>query len=205
MRWAMCVAISSLTALALILSSSVDAGEKGKKKVEAKVKVGDPAPSFEAKDENGDTVKSSDHVGKNVVVLYFYPADFTGGCTAQACGFRDNIEKLNGKGITVFGVSGDNSKSHKLFQKFHKLPFHLLADENGKLAAKFGVPFGKGGTVKWLDKESNTTHEITQGVRIQRWTVVIDKAGKIAAIDQVSKAGDDSNRVAELVSKLASK
>ena len=203
MRWALCVALGLLASLAVVVSSSVDAGEKGKKKVEAKVKVGDTAPTFEAKNETGETVKSSDVVGKNVVVLYFYPADFTGGCTAQACGFRDDIEKLKGKGITVFGVSGDNPKSHKLFKNHHKLPFHLLADEKGELAAKFGVPFNKGGTVKWLDKESNITHDITQGVRISRWTVVIDKAGKVAAIDQVGKAGDDSKRVADIVNKLA--
>ena len=58
---------------------------------EAKLKVGDKAPKFEAQDADGETWKSSDHVGKKVLVLYFYPADFTTGCTKQACGFRDDM------------------------------------------------------------------------------------------------------------------
>ena len=86
-------------------------------------------------------------VGKKIVVLYFYPADFTGGCTTQACGFRDDIEKLGSKGVMVIGVSGDSVETHKLFKAHHKLPFTLLADEKGEIAKKFGVPVGKGGRV----------------------------------------------------------
>src|SRR5262245_17560118 len=78
------------------------------KKGAAKVKVGDTAPAFTSVDENGKAFKSSDVVGKKIVVLYFYPADFTGGCTKQACGFRDDIEKLNSQGVMVVGVSGDS-------------------------------------------------------------------------------------------------
>src|SRR5262245_28014325 len=75
---------------------------------EAKVKVGDKAPVLKSTDENGKAWTSSDVVGKKVLVLYFYPADFTGGCTKQACGFRDEIEKLHSAGIEVVGVSGDS-------------------------------------------------------------------------------------------------
>src|SRR5271168_1074208 len=64
-------------------------------------KVGDMAPKFEAKDDQGKTWKSTDHVGKKVLVVYFYPADFTGGCTKQACGFRDDAKVLIDKGIEV--------------------------------------------------------------------------------------------------------
>src|SRR5438105_12119000 len=77
----------------------------------ADVSVGDAAPAFEATDDAGKTWKSSDHYGKKIVVLYFYPADFTGGCTAQACGFRDDLGKLTDKGVEVVGISGDSAKN----------------------------------------------------------------------------------------------
>src|SRR5437588_12421417 len=102
-------------AAAVALGGGLAAGEK------SKVKVGDKAPSFQSIDENGKTWKSSDVVGKKVLVLYFYPADFTGGCTKQACGFRDAVEKLSGQGIEVVGVSGDSAATHTLFKKYHGL------------------------------------------------------------------------------------
>src|SRR5882672_5457566 len=121
-----------LGALALVYGGSHPAvAQDKKKKVELKVKVGDVAPAFQSVDENGKTFKSSDVVGKKIVVLYFYPADFTGGCTAQACGFRDDIEKLKSSNIVVIGVSGDSVETHKLFKAHHMLPFMLLADEKG--------------------------------------------------------------------------
>lgn len=197
-----------LGALALVVGNTqAPAGEKTKKekkKVELKVKVGDTAPTFESVDEGGKPFKSSDVVGKKVVVLYFYPADFTGGCTAQACGFRDDIEKLNSAGVLVVGVSGDSVSTHKLFKSHHKLNFPLLADEKGEVAKAFGVPVGKGGKSPTID-ESGGKGTADRGVTIQRWTVVIDKAGKVAAIDNVSKAGDDAKRVAEIVKKLDTK
>src|SRR6188508_735953 len=87
------------------------------------VKVGDTAPSFQAKDDTGADWKSGDHVGKKILVVYFYPADFTGGCTKQACGFRDDMSKLAGKDVEVVGVSGDSVKTHERFKKEHNLNF----------------------------------------------------------------------------------
>src|SRR5687767_9406212 len=81
----------------------------------AAVKVGDPAPKFESVDDQGKPWKSADHVGKKVLVVYFYPADMTGGCTKQACGFRDDFKKLADKGVEVVGVSGDSVENHKIF------------------------------------------------------------------------------------------
>jgi peroxiredoxin Q/BCP len=200
-----CVAsgfILAVLGLALAGSSAVDAQVKTKPK-EMKVKVGDMAPSFESTDDMGKPFKSADIVGKKIVVLYFYPADFTGGCTAQACGFRDDIEKLDSKGIAVIGVSGDSVNTHKLFKAHHKLPFTLLADEKGEVAKAFGVPVGKGGVAKGAGvNEKGEKFDVERGATISRWTVVIDKAGKVAAIDEVKKAGDDAKRVAELVKKL---
>ena len=123
----------ALAVIGLIAGNAVLAQEK-------KVKVHDKAPAFEATDDAGKTWKSSDVVGKKILVLYFYPADFTGGCTAQACSYRDSIEKLSSKNVEVVGVSADSPKTHEMFKKDHKLGFTLLADEKGQLAKTFGIP-----------------------------------------------------------------
>jgi peroxiredoxin Q/BCP len=196
-----------LGALALAVSTDVSAqgDKKGEKKgkVVPKVKVGDTAPSFESVDEEGKPFKSSDVVGKKIVVLYFYPADFTGGCTAQACGFRDELDKL-GKNVQVIGVSGDSASTHKMFKGHHKLNFPLLADEKGTVASAFGIPVGKGGESPTI-AASGEKGKAPRGVTIQRWTVVIDKAGKVAAIDPIGKAGEDAKRVEDIVKKLETK
>src|SRR5258705_9697781 len=83
------------------------------------LKVGDAAPAFEAKDDAGKDWKSADHVGKKVVVVYFYPASFTGGCTKQACGFRDDMKSFTEKDVEVIGVSGDTVANQEAFKKFH--------------------------------------------------------------------------------------
>jgi peroxiredoxin Q/BCP len=186
--------VTVLAGLALVLRGEAMAGDK--------VKAGDKAPAFESVDENGKAWKSSDHVGKKVVVLYFYPADFTGGCTAQACGFRDNIDML--KGVEIIGVSGDSAKNHALFKKHHKLPFTLLADEKGELAKAFGIPHKVGKNKATGIDETGAKIDIFRSATISRYTVVIDKGGNIAAIYQVGKAGDDAQKVIELVKKLQS-
>src|SRR5438105_2652725 len=142
------------------------------------LKVGDPAPEFEATDDQGNTWKSAEHVGKKVVVVYFYPADLTGGCTKQACGFRDDAQKLEEKGAEVVGISGDSVSNHQLFKKVHSLPFTLLADEQGDVAKKFGVPLKQGGDFKTKDLDGNPV-ELKRGVTAARWTFVIGKDGKI--------------------------
>jgi peroxiredoxin Q/BCP len=163
--------------------------------------VGDTAPVFEAKDDQGKDWKSADHVGKEVVVVYFYPADLTGGCTKQACGFRDDAAKLADKGITVVGVSGDSVKNHQLFKKVHKLNFGLLADEDGAVAKKFGVPLKAGATFKFKDADGTTT-DLVRGVTAARWTFVIDKKGKIAYKNTAVNAAEDSKTILGVVEKL---
>jgi peroxiredoxin Q/BCP len=83
----------------------------------AELKVGDAAPDFSLLDERGIPVRLKDHLGKKVVVLYFYPKDFTSGCTAEACSFRDNYEPYRDKGAVVIGVSLDNVESHLKFSE----------------------------------------------------------------------------------------
>jgi peroxiredoxin Q/BCP len=189
------VGVCGLALAAFVLCHSLSAGSNG-------VKVGDPAPKFKAPDDQGKEWKSSDHVGKRILVVYFYPADLTGGCTKQACGFRDDLAKLTDLGVTVIGVSGDSVKNHQLFKKIEKLPFTLLADEDGSVAKKFGVPFTKGEkTFKYKDKEGNF-HELIRGGTAQRWTFVIDKAGKIAMVNTKVNAAADSKKIIETVKDL---
>jgi peroxiredoxin Q/BCP len=163
------------------------------------VKVGDPAPVFQSTDDQGKAWKSTDHVGKKVLVLYFYPADFTGGCTKQACAFRDDMQPLTSKGAEVVGISGDAVKNHELFKKHHQLNFTLLADEEGSVAKKFGVPTNPGGEIKV--KELNNL-AIRQGVRIARWTFVIGKDGKVIYKNTQVNAANDSKEIMKLLDTL---
>jgi thioredoxin-dependent peroxiredoxin len=186
-----------LVALAPVIAIQSARGDE--KPVE--LKVGDQAPAFSSTDDEGKTWKSTDHVGKKILVVYFYPADMTGGCTKQACGFRDDMAKLIEKGIEVVGVSGDSAKNHQVFKSVHKLNFALLADEDGSVAKKFGVPLGKGGSFKTKDAEGNPV-ELIRGVTAKRWTFVIGKDGTIAYKNTNVDAAKDAKTIAEVVSKL---
>jgi peroxiredoxin Q/BCP len=102
-------------------------------------KVGDSAPMIEGKDQDNKDWKLAERIGKKVVLLYFYPKDDTPGCTAQACGLRDNMAVLQGYNVEVIGVSFDTAESHKKFIEKHSLNFPLLADTDGKIADAYGV------------------------------------------------------------------
>jgi len=185
-----------LTGCIGLLASGAFAAEKGKS-----LSVGDPAPQFTLLDDEGKEWKSSEHYGKKIVVVYFYPADMTGGCTKQACGFRDDMSKLNSEGIEVVGVSGDSVRNHQLFKQAHDLNFTLLADTEGKVAEKFGVPFTPGErTVKAVI--GGEEFDLVRTVTTRRWTFVVDKDGKIAMINSKVKAAEDSKAVMEAISQL---
>lgn len=132
------------------------------------LQVGDPAPAFSVKDQDGNEVKLSDLKGENVV-LYFYPKDNTPTCTNQACNIRDNYGALLKKGYKVFGVSPDSEKSHQRFIKKYGLPFPLLADTEHKMIEAYGV---------WGEK---TTFGRTY-MGLLRTTFVINKKGIIEEI-----------------------
>ncbi len=102
-------------------------------------KVGDKAPLVEGKDQAGKTWKLADVVGKNVVLLYFYPKDDTPGCTKEACGFRDRMGDLKQDKVEVIGVSFDSADSHQKFIAKYKLNFPLLTDTEGKIADAYGA------------------------------------------------------------------
>ena len=93
------------------------------------LEIGSKAPDFLLPDQNGKVHSLADYKGKKVI-LYFYPKDMTGGCTAQACNFRDRYPQIQEKGAVVLGVSKDSVESHKKFEEKHGLPFPLLADES---------------------------------------------------------------------------
>jgi len=100
-------------------------------------KAGDAAPLFTGQDQDGKTVKLADVIGKKIVLLYFYPKDFTGGCTKEACGFRDRMGDLQTNNVEVIGVSFDSVDSHKKFADAYKLNFTLVANPDGKIVAAY--------------------------------------------------------------------
>jgi peroxiredoxin Q/BCP len=102
-------------------------------------KVGDTAPTFTGQDQDGKPFNLADHVGKKIVLLYFYPKDFTGGCTKEACGFRDRMGDLQTNNVEVIGVSHDTVDSHKKFADENQLNFTLVADPDGKIIAAYDV------------------------------------------------------------------
>lgn len=128
--------------------------------------VGQKAPEFELKANNGETVKLSDYRGKNVV-LYFYPKDMTPGCTTEACDFRDHHENFEELDAVILGVSPDPAERHEKFVEKHGLPFQLLVDEDHQVAEAYGV---------WKLKK-NFGKEY---MGIERSTFIIDKEGRLS-------------------------
>lgn len=126
------------------------------------VQVGDRAPIFALRSQTGETVSLEDFLGKSAIVLYFYPKDNTGGCTAEACSFRDSYEVFKQAGAEVIGVSSDSEASHKQFASKHRLPFILLSDTKGALRKLYGVPAALGflpGRVTYvIDKDGVVRH-----------------------------------------------
>jgi peroxiredoxin Q/BCP len=119
-----------LLLLTAVLSAPLYAGEPPV--------VGSDAPSFNLRDQNGDWHALKDYKGEWLAV-YFYPKDDTPGCTREACNFRDNIYAFKAIGAAVVGVSVDDVESHKEFSDKYKLPFTILADDEGNTARDYGV------------------------------------------------------------------
>jgi thioredoxin-dependent peroxiredoxin len=124
------------------------------------IAVGDQAPRFTATADTGNQVSLDDFLGNQVVVLYFYPRDGTGLCTAEACGFRDAYDAFVAAGAAVIGVSRDSVERHRQFVQERRLPFLLISDPDRAMEKAFGVP-------KLL------------GLLPGRTTYVIDKAGVV--------------------------
>ena len=101
--------------------------------------IGDAAPHFTLNDQHGKEFDSKDHIGKKPLVLFFYPKDYTPGCTKEACSFRDSYEEFTEEGAEVIGISADSESSHRKFASTYKLPFILLADTRNKVRKLFKV------------------------------------------------------------------
>lgn len=101
------------------------------------LKVGDKAPDFDLKDSDNLHHRLSEYAG-SWLLLYFYPKDFTSGCTTEACSLRDNFEKLKQK-VQIVGISSDSTESHKKFSDKYSLPFTLLADPDRKTISDYGA------------------------------------------------------------------
>jgi len=143
---------------------------------------GDQAPAFTTTDQDGNTVSLKDFKGKKVV-LYFYPKDNTETCTKEACNLRDNYAALKKKGIVVLGVSTDNAKSHKKFEKKYALPFTLLVDEDKKIVNSYGI---------WQEKKfMGRTYMGTL-----RTTFLINEKGKI---DHIIDKVESKNHAAQIM------
>jgi peroxiredoxin Q/BCP len=149
------------------------------------LKEGDKAPDFTAKDQNGKTVSLSDFKGKNVI-LYFYPKDDTPGCTAEACSFRDNYQSMLSKGFEVIGVSTDDEKSHKKFEKKFSLPFTLIADTDKSIVEAYGL---------WVEK--NMYGRKYMGTA--RTTFIINAGG---VIDKIISKVDTQNASQQVIDLL---
>jgi len=186
-----------LSALVLSLYVSFSAvGQQG-------VSVGEKAPDFKATADDGSTWKMSKYLGKDYIVVYFYPAAMTGGCTKQACAYRDSRETLQSAGVVVVGVSGDKVENLKLFKQAENLNFTLLSDEKGEIAKAFGVPAGAGGAIKRTI--GGTEHELVRGVSAKRWTFVVGKDKKIIYKNESVNAEKDAEEVLNFIKMQASK
>jgi peroxiredoxin Q/BCP len=147
------------------------------------VNVGSQLPDSTLAGDSGP-VKLRDHLGKTLVV-YFYPKDETPGCTKEACSFRDSYEDFTAAGAEVIGISRDDGTSHAGFKAKNRLPFTLLSDADGKVAASWGI-------------------KKTLGLLPGRVTFVFDKDGVCKSrFDSQLRVGKHVDDALALVKKLA--
>jgi peroxiredoxin Q/BCP len=147
-------------------------------------RAGDAAPAFSLPDQNGKVRNAAEFRGK-WLVLYFYPKDDTPGCTEQACTFRDDMHKLTALGAEIVGVSVDDTLSHAAFAKKYSLPFPLLADDKGEVAARYG-----------------SIRDLAVVKFAQRNTFLIDPLGKIAKVYLGVNTSKNSQEVIDDLQKL---
>jgi peroxiredoxin Q/BCP len=154
----------------------------------ARLEVGDTAPGFSLPDADGNTVRLADFKGRAVIV-YFYPAASTPGCTKQACTFRDSLAGLNGAGIDVVGISPDKPEKLAKFRDAEALTFPLLSDPERKVLTAWGT-FG----------EKKMYGKTVQGVI--RSTFLIDEKGKIALAQYNVKAAAAATLIQKIIAGI---
>jgi len=151
------------------------------------LKIGDKAPKFTAKDQDGNEISLTDYTGKKLV-LFFYPKASTPGCTMEAKNLRDHYQDFKDKGFAVLGVSADSAKRQKNFCTKNELPYPLLADEDKNLIQAYGV----WGPKKFMGREYEGIH---------RTTFVIDEKGIISNIITKVKTKDHANQIFDFYEK----
>ncbi len=134
--------------------------------------LGSEAPDFTASTDGNGSISLKDLRGKTVI-LYFYPKDDTSGCTAEACDFRDNMQRLTSSDAVVLGVSPDSPKSHDKFKQKYELNFALLSDESHEICENYGVwveksMYGR----KYMGVERSTFLINSEGVLTHEWRKV---------------------------------
>lgn len=154
-----------------------------------RLEVGDKAPAFSLPDADGKTVKLSDFTGRKVIV-YFYPAASTPGCTKQACAFRDGLSELNDADIDVVGISPDKPEKLVKFRDAEALTFPLLSDPDRQVLAAWGA-FG----------EKKMYGKTVQGVI--RSTFLVDEKGKIALAQYNVKAAATASAIQKIIAANA--
>ncbi len=154
----------------------------------ARLEVGDKAPAFSLTDADGNTVKLSDFKGRKVIV-YFYPAASTPGCTKQACAFRDSLAELNDVGIDVVGISPDKPEKLAKFRDAEQLTFPLLSDPDKTVLTAWGT-FG----------EKKMYGKTVRGVI--RSTFLIDEQGAVELAQYNVKAASTASAIAKIVAGI---
>ena len=158
-----------------------------------KLSIGDSSPTFSYKNEQGTLINIGGPLKKNnYLVIYFYPKDFTGGCTKEACSIRDGYSKLKDKGIEILGISPDDSESHSKFKEKYKLPFELVPDTNNEIAKTFGVYGEK--RIFGLKKQG-----------IIRTTFIINKESKIVSIIKKVNIKSHAKQILNEINDISSK
>lgn len=145
------------------------------------LKVGDKVPHFTAIDDSENTIDWNDFKGKRVIV-FFYPAASTPGCTAEACNLRDHYEELKGEGYMLLGVSADTVKKQANFKKKNEFPFPLLADTEKQVINAFGV----WGPKKFMGREYDGIH---------RMTFIINELGVVERVIEKVKTKDHAAQI----------
>ncbi len=173
------LALVSMTASASLSTAALDVGSELK--------------NFAANDDTGEIWTAANYIGKKNIVVYFYPAAMTGGCTAQACSYRDYSTKLDEADAIVVGISGDSVNNLSLFKEAHNLNFPLLSDPNGSLAQLFGVPTRDGGSIEREVK--GDMHTFFRNLTTSRWTFIIGKDGKVIYKNEEVDAREDTAAV----------
>ncbi|MEJ6515895.1 MAG: thioredoxin-dependent thiol peroxidase [Pseudomonadales bacterium] len=152
-------------------------------------KVGNKAPSFRLRDQDGSQIALKDYLGNKYVVLYFYPKAMTPGCTAQACGIRDSKKALDKRDVVVLGVSPDAVKRLPKFIDKESLNFSLLSDEDHAVADKYGV----WGMKKFMGREF---------MGLIRTTFIIGKDGRLLAVMDKFKTKTHHDDLLETLDEL---